>query len=193
MGKHFSSFFFERNYILSFLNDKILLKFENKNVLKNMKFFFLLKNLYFNRIAYYFIVMLLNKFLLNSIYFVYSTDILKRRFVKVGGYFLIGKYKFYHYLIHLSIFSIPKFFFSGYSEYNYHFGLIDNKNYIYDSIFFSLNKLLFLNFFQSVEDYNKYYRFFEKFNFRIKLKFISSIKFFLLNRDIFRLCGLNVY
>ena len=191
IGNQMRSFFFQHVYLYSFLYDKIVdFKYFYHNLFHDIKFQFLLKNIYSNRIIFLLIVMLLEKFTSNNFFFVLNKKILRNRFIKVGGIFQVFDQKVYNYLCLLFLFSLPKLSFSEHSEHDIFY--YDTNNKIYDSLFFVLNKILFLNYFFHTDDYEKYDYLFEHSVFRIKIKIGTYLKFFLINRDLMRLSGANI-
>lgn len=184
-------FAFQYLYVSSFIQEKVsTFRLFKNNIFYTMRFHFLLKNIFSNRLVFLFLIMLLEKFVGNSIYFVQNKRILRNKFLRVGGFFEISTQKLYNYLCALFLFSFPKLTFEELSGQDVCF--FDNHINLYNCVFFYLKKILFINFFTHSNDYDKYNHLFEYPMFQLKFRFGTCLKFYLFNRDILRLSGLNI-
>jgi hypothetical protein len=182
---HFS--FFESYYLSSFVWEKIFY-FHLKNFFHNLTLHFILKNNFSNRILFLLKIMLLKKITNNKISFVYNKFLLKNKNLKIGGWVQLGNQKLYNFFLILFFYSLPKFVFHS-STFFY---LYDSKYDCYVDLFFWINKFLFLNYFTLSMDYYNYYEFFENVIFQLKIRVSTCFKYYLINRDLFRLVGLNI-
>ena len=183
----YNHFFFEFYYISSFLQEKIFL--ENlRSFFFKIKFHFILKNNISNRILFLLKIMLLKKLMNNKISFLFNKYLLKKKQLKIGGFFEIGNQKLYDFFLMCFLYSLPKLIFFSKTF----FFLYDFKFDRYADLFFFLNKILFFNYFSYNLDYNSYYEFFENTAFHLKIKVSTCFKYYYLNRDLFRLSGLNI-
>jgi hypothetical protein len=136
--------------------------------------------------------MLIEKLTNNKVKFVYNSNLLKKKKMKVGGYLVISKQKIYSFLLMLFYYSLPKLVYSIDIKLNNYYSFYNIKWNIYSVLFLSLTKFLFFNFFSYNLDYYKYYNFFENAIYKLKIKVSTSFKYYLINRDLFRLIGLNL-
>jgi hypothetical protein len=132
--------------------------------------------------------MLLKKITNNQISFIYNKYLLKNKDLKVGGWVQLGHQKLYDFFLMCFLYSLPKLIFYS----NTFFYLYDIKYNKYMDFFLVLNKFLFFNYFSSSLDYYYYYEFFENVIFQLKMKVSTCFKYYLINRDLFRLIGLNI-
>lgn len=95
-------------------------------------------------------------------------------------------------LLILFYYSLPKLIYSIDLKLNNYYCFYDTKYNKYSSLFLLFTKFLFLNFFTYTLDYYKYYNFFESAVYKLKIKVSTNFKYYLINRDLFRLLGLNV-
>lgn len=192
IGNQLKFFFFNIFYSKTILDDKLMFASSRLTFLKNMYFHFILANKSSNRVCFLLLCMLINKFTLSCFNFIFSKNILRNKFVKVGIIFLISSQKIYNYLWSMFLFSLPNLYFSKWISNSPNFFLFDHYNKIYEILFLCLKKILFLNFFHQNKDMEKYYSFFEFSLFRMKIRVNTGMKYYLINRDILRLSGLNI-
>jgi hypothetical protein len=179
------------SFLSSILGEKLLLN--NKSLYYNyIKFYFLLKNEGSNRFLFLLKIMLIEKLTNNKIKFVYNANLLKKKKMKVGGYLVVSKQKIYSLLLMIFYYSLPKLVYSLDINLNNYYTFYNTKWNIYSVLFLSLTKFLFFNFFSHNLDYYKYYNFFENAIYKLKIKVSTSFKYYLINRDLFRLIGFNI-
>ncbi len=179
------------SFLSSVLNDKLFIS-NTTSYYNNIKFYFLLKNEGNNRFLFLLKLMLIEKLTNNKMKFVYNANLLKKKKMKVGGYLVISKQKIYSFLLMLFYYSLPKLVYSLDIKLNNYYTFYNVKWNIYSVLFLSLSKFLFLNFFTYNLDYYKYYNFFENSIYKLKIKVSTSFKYYLINRDLFRLTGFNM-
>lgn len=136
--------------------------------------------------------MLIEKITNNKVHFIYNAYLLKKKKMKVGGMLVISKQKIYSFLLLIFFYSLPKLTYSIDIKLNNYFCFNDTKYNKYSSFFFTITKFLFFNYFTYNLDYYKYYNFFENSIYKLKIKVCTSYKYYLANRDLFRLAGVNI-
>jgi hypothetical protein len=191
MNNKLNFLFSNYSFLSSILNDKLSI-ISNDFYFNNLKFYFLLKNDNNNRFLFLLKLMLIEKLSNNKVKFVYNANLLKKKKMKVGGYLIISKQKIYSFILMLFYYSLPKLIYSIDIQLNNYYSFYNTKWNIYSVLFLSLTKFLFLNFFSYNLDYYKYYNFFENAIYKLKIKVSTSFKYYLINRDLFRLIGLNL-
>jgi len=191
MNNKLNFLFFNYSYLASLLQDKLLCNVLNFYFL-NLKFYFLLKNENQNRFLFLLKLMLIEKLTNNKLKFIYNAYLLKKKKMKVGGYLVVSKQKIYSLLLMIFHYSLPKLVYSIDIKLNNYYFFYNPKWNIYSVLFFTLTKFLFLNYFSYNLDYYKYYNFFENSIYKLKIKVSTSFKYYLVNRDLFRLIGLNL-
>ena len=191
MNNKLNFLFFNYSYLTSLLQDKLLHNVFTFYFL-NLKFYFLLKNENQNRFLFLLKLMLIEKLTNNKLKFVYNAYLLKKKKMKVGGFLVVSKQKIYSLLLMLFHYSLPKLVYSIDIKLNNYYFFYNPKWNIYSVLFFTLTKFLFLNYFSYNLDYYKYYNFFENSIYKLKIKVSTSFKYYLINRDLFRLIGLNL-
>lgn len=182
-------------YNYSVLSSLMMDKLNNINFsffYNNIKFYFILKNENQNRFLFLLKLMLIEKLTNNKIRFIYNSNLLKKKKMKIGGFLLVSKQKIYSLLLILFYYSLPKLIYSIDLKLNNYYCFYDTKYNKYSSLFLLFTKFLFLNFFTYTLDYYKYYNFFESAVYKLKIKVSTNFKYYLINRDLFRLLGLNV-
>lgn len=184
-------FYLNFNYLSSYFIDK-LMKSMNFFYFSNINIYYLLNNNSNNRFLFLLKLMLLEKFTNNKVKFVLNNNLLKRKSLKVGGMLSISKQKFYNVYINILYNSLPKLIYSIDLKLNNYYLFYDYKTNVYSTFFYSLTKFLFINYFTYNLDYYKYYNFFENSVFKLRLKVGTCYKYYLINRDLFRLGGLNI-
>ncbi len=191
MNNKLNFLFFNYSFLASILQDKLFISVSTFYY-NNIKFYFLLKNDSSNRFLFLFKLILNKKLTKNKIKFFYNSNLLKKKKMKVGGYLVISKQKIYSFLLMLFYYSLPKLVYSIDIKLNNYYSFYNIKWNIYSVLFLSLTKFLFFNFFSYNLDYYKYYNFFENAIYKLKIKVSTSFKYYLINRDLFRLIGLNL-
>lgn len=191
MNNKLNFLFFNYSFLASILQDKLFISVSTFYY-SNIKFYFLLKNDSSNRFLFLLKLMLIEKLTNNKVKFVYNSNLLKKKKMKVGGYLVISKQKIYSFLLMLFYYSLPKLVYSIDIKLNNYYSFYNIKWNIYSVLFLSLTKFLFFNFFSYNLDYYKYYNFFENAIYKLKIKVSTSFKYYLINRDLFRLIGLNL-
>jgi hypothetical protein len=191
MNNKLNFLFFNYSFLASILQDKLFISVSTFYY-NNIKFYFLLKNDSSNRFLFLLKLMLIEKLTNNKVKFVYNANLLKKKKMKVGGYLVISKQKIYSFLLMLFYYSLPKLVYSIDIKLNNYYLFYNIKWNIYSVLFLSLTKFLFFNFFSYNLDYYKYYNFFENAIYKLKIKVSTSFKYYLINRDLFRLVGLNL-
>jgi hypothetical protein len=191
MNNKLNFLFFNYSFLASILQDKLFISVSTFYY-NNIKFYFLLKNDSSNRFLFLLKLMLIEKLTNNKVKFVYNSNLLKKKKMKVGGYLVISKQKIYSFLLMLFYYSLPKLVYSIDIKLNNYYSFYNIKWNIYSVLFLSLTKFLFFNFFSYNLDYYKYYNFFENAIYKLKIKVSTSFKYYLINRDLFRLIGLNL-
>jgi hypothetical protein len=191
MNNKLNFLFFNYSFLASILQDKLFISVSTFYY-NNIKFYFLLKNDSSNRFLFLLKLMLIEKLTNNKVKFVYNANLLKKKKMKVGGYLVISKQKIYSFLLMLFYYSLPKLVYSIDIKLNNYYSFYNIKWNIYSVLFLSLTKFLFFNFFSYNLDYYKYYNFFENAIYKLKIKVSTSFKYYLINRDLFRLVGLNL-
>jgi hypothetical protein len=132
--------------------------------------------------------MLLKKITNNQISYISNKYLVKNKNLRIGGWLQLGHQKLYDFFLICFLYSLPKFIFYS----NTFFYLYDFKFDRYMDLFLVFNKFLFLNYFSWNLDYYYYYEFFENVTFQLKIKVSTCFKYYLINRDLLRLVGLNV-
>nr|YP_010049285.1 60S ribosomal protein L5 [Pleurostomum flabellatum]QPL15615.1 60S ribosomal protein L5 [Pleurostomum flabellatum] len=192
---------FSKNYLFSFMNEKSVIFYscskKNLNLLYGLTFNFLYLNVKSNKTFFFLHLMLLGKFLSNSVNFIFNTRIHKKFKIKVGGRIFLSNHKIYNFIYEIFFLSLPKFIFSlkrfhHISGEKIHYLMTDRFQNFFRKIFFQLKKFLFFNFFVYNGEYDKYYDQFDFLMHRMKVIFFSRYKSFLINKQLFRLNGLNV-
>jgi hypothetical protein len=191
MSNKLSFLYFNYLFLNSILQDR-LFKFSPLFFFNNIKLYFLLKNESNNRFLFILKLMLIEKCTNNKVQFIYNANLLKKKKMKVGGFLCISKQKFYNYLLSFFYYSLPKLIYSIDIKNNNYYLFYDLKAEKYSIFFFLFTKFLFFNFFSFNLDYYKYYNFFENSIYKLKFKVSTCYKYYLVNRDIFRLVGLNI-
>ena len=191
MNNKLNNLYFNYSFLSSILQDRLGICNAHSSY-NNIKFYFLLKNENQNRFLFILKLMLIEKLTTNKVRFIYNANLLKKKKMKVGGFLVISKQKIYSYLLLLFYYSLPKVVYSIDMKLNNYYMFYNTKWNIYSHLFFSLTKFLFLNFFSYNLDYYKYYNFFENTIYKLKIKVGTSYKYYLVNRDLFRLIGLNL-
>jgi len=191
MNNKLNFLFFNSSYLSSLLQDKLLCNTLNFYFL-NLKFYFLLKNENQNRFLFLLKLMLIEKLTNNKLQFIYNAYLLKKKKMKVGGFLIVSKQKIYSLLLIIFHYSLPKLIYSIDIKLNNYYFFYNTKWNIYSVLFFTLTKFLFINYFSYNLDYYKYYSFFENSIYKLKIKVSTSFKYYLINRDLFRLIGLNL-
>jgi len=191
MNNKLNFLFFNYSYLTSLLQDKLLCNILNFYFF-NLKFYFLLKNENQNRFLFLLKLMLIEKLTNNKLKFIYNAYLLKKKKMKVGGFLMVSKQKIYSLLLIIFHYSLPKLVYSIDIKLNNYYFFYNPKWNIYSVFFFTLTKFLFLNYFSYNLDYYKYYNFFENSIYKLKIKVSTSFKYYLINRDLFRLIGLNL-
>ena len=177
--------------ISSIISEKLPVSFNNLYY-NNLKFHFLLKNENSNRFLFLLKLMLIEKLTNNKVKFIYNANLLKKKKMKVGGYLIISKQKIYSFLLMLFYYSLPKLVYSIDIKLNNYYNFYNTKWNVYSILFLVLTKFLFMSFFNYNLDYYKYYNFYENSVYKLKIKVCTSFKYYLINRDLFRLIGLHL-
>jgi len=191
MNNQLNTLFFNKNYITPFLHDKIFNSFFNLYYLR-LKIYFLSKNDMNHRFLFLLKLMLLEKLTNNRVRFIYNLKLLKKKVLKVGGFLSVSKQKIYSFLLLFFYYSLPKIIYSLDLTQENHYCFYDTKYQVYSTTFFTFTKFLFVNYFSYNLDYYKYYNFFETMIYKLKIKVCTLFKHYLMNRDLFRLVGLNI-
>jgi len=191
MNNKLNFLFYNYSLLSSLCNDKFSV-LNTSFFYTNVKLYFLLKNESQNRFLFLLKLMLIEKVTNNKVKFVYNAYLLKKKTMKVGGMVVIGKQKLYSFLLLIFFYSLPKLTYSIDIKLNNYFCFYDTKLNKYSSFFLTLTKFLFLNFFTYNLDYYKYYSFFENAIYKLKIKVSTSYKYYLINRDLFRIAGVNI-
>lgn len=191
MNNKLNFLYFNYSFLCSILHDKILF-YSNSFFFYNIKIYFLLKNENQNRFLYLLKLMLIEKLTNNKVQFIYNSTLLKKKKMKIGGYLIISTQKLYSYLLLFFYYSLPKLIYTIDITKNNYYLFYDLKWQKYSVFFFIFVKFLFFNFFSFNLDYYKYYNFFENTIYKLKFKVSTCYKYYLINRDLFRLIGLNI-
>jgi len=188
LGCSLNFFFFQNLYLTSFFLEKHFNYLPFKvDFFQNLRIHFLFKNFKSNRLIFLLVIMLMHKLLGNLFYFRTTSDLVRNKFVPVGYLFEVSRQKIYQFLTSVILFSFVKLFFFSRNQYF----LTDSKREKYPVSFINLQGILFFHFFVNTLDSSKYLHYFEKSVFRMKLKFQTQFHYYLLNRDLFRLIGMN--
>lgn len=191
MNNKLNFLFFNYSFLSSILYDKVLY-LNNSFFYNQIKLYFLLKNENQNRFLFLLKLMLIEKITNNKIKFISNSNLLKKKKMKVGGCLIISKQKMYTYLLSFFYDSLPKLVYTIDIKLNNYYYFYNLKWKMYSIFFFSLIKFLFFNYFTFTLDYYKYYNFFENMIYKLKIKVSTCYKYYLINRDLFRLISLNI-
>ena len=190
MNTKYNNILLNNKIILPFILDNNINCFFNKSKLINrMSFYFLFENKSSNRILLLLKYMLIEKLTNNKVKFVYDKKILITKKIVTGCTVNIKKQKLFNYLLTVFLYSFSKLLFE--SDFDSFF--LNDSKFTYDILFFSLNKVLFFNFFNYNNDYYKYLHYFEDPCYNLKIKLKTRFKYYLMNRKLFRLLGINIY
>jgi len=191
MNNKLYSLYSSYTFFSSILQDKIPHRIVNSYFYK-LYFSFFIKNNSHHRLLFLLKIMLLEKLTANKLRFISNMKILRKKTLKVGGSVMVGKQKIYSLLLSLFYSSLPKLIYSLDNKLSNYYEFYDSKWHVYKLLFVVLTKFLFFNYFSYSSDYYNYYSFFENVIYQLKIKVCTSFKYYLMNRDLMRLVGVNI-
>jgi hypothetical protein len=191
MPNKLNFFYLNFSFLASLLQEKIPHSI-NHVYLEKLHFSFFVKNSNQNRLLFLLKIMLLEKLTTNKLRFIVNMRLLRKKTLKVGGSIIVAKQKIHNLLLSLFYNSLVKLIYSVDSKLNNYYIFYDKKWHVYKILFFVLTKFLFFNYFSYHFDYYNYYSFFENVIYQLKIKVCTCFKYYLMNRDLMRLIGLNI-